>query len=197
MLAGIAAGGYYWWTVKAKPAPVHAGLWSPVTAADARSAAAAVEGLRTSKSSGGTRLSAAEAVAYLIQETAHQLPAGSSNVEAMITSDELHVRAVMPLRELGAERALGPLASMIGVRDTVELAGRVGLIRPGLAQMHVTGARIHDLALPKAVIPKLIQQIRRSSPEGIASDAFPIPLPNYIDDIRIADDSVTLYKNVK
>jgi hypothetical protein len=198
VLAAIVAGGWYWWTVKAAPATVPtAGVWHPVTPADASAGSSAVASLRSTQGKVFANLTPAQAVAYLIQETAKQLPPSSTDVEAMVSGDQLHVRAVVPLRELGAERALGPLASMLGARDTVELAGRVDLIHPGLAQMHVTKAQIHALAVPKSMLPRLVQQIRHESPEGIAADAFPIPLPRYIGDIRIADGKVTLYKNVQ
>ena len=198
MLAVIAAAGWYWWTVKAAPsATTVAGAWHPVTPTDAGTGSSAVESLRATQGKVFTNLTPAQAVAYLIQETAKQLPPSSTDVEAMVSGDELHVRAVVPLRELGAERALGPLASMLGARDTVELAGRVDLVHPGLAQMHVTKAQIHALTVPKSMLPRLVQQIRRESPQGIAPDAFPIPLPSYIGDIRIADGKVTLYKNVQ
>ncbi|HEY7897315.1 MAG TPA: hypothetical protein VIC03_02790 [Gemmatimonadaceae bacterium] len=196
LLAVIVAAGWYWWTMKASPAAPTVGEWHSVTPGDASAASGAVSELRDSKTSGGTRLTPAQAVAYLIQETAKQLPPSSTDVQAMISGDELHVRAVVPLRELGAERALGPLASMIGTRDTVELAGTVDVVRPGLAQMHVVKAQIHAFALPRSMLPKLVQQIRHDAPAGIAPDAFPIPLPTYIGGIRIADGKVTLYKNV-
>jgi hypothetical protein len=196
VLAAIVAGGYYWWTVKASPS-AESGVWHAVTPADAQKGEAAVAGLRSPRGKVFTNLTPAQAVAYLIQETARQLPPSSTDVEAMVSGDQLHVRAVVPLRELGAERALGPLASMIGARDTVELAGQVDLIRPGMAQMHLTKVQIHQFAVPHAVLPKLARQIRRESPEGIAADALPIPLPSYIGDIRIADGKVTLYKNVQ
>ncbi|MEO6865577.1 MAG: hypothetical protein ABI229_08995 [Gemmatimonadaceae bacterium] len=199
IFAAIVAGGWYWWTVKALPSavPATAGVWHPVTPTDASAGSSAVESLRATQGKVYTSLTPAEAVAYLIQETAKQLPPSSTDVEAMVSGDQLHVRAVVPLRELGAERALGPLASMIGARDTVELAGRVDLIKAGLAQMHVTKAKIHALSVPQQMLPRLVQQIRRDSPDGIAPDAFPIPLPSYIGDIRIADGKVTLYKNVQ
>ena len=198
ILAVIIGAGWYWWTMKASPsATVATGSWHAVTASDAASGAAAVGSLRANQGRVYANLTPAQAVAYLIQETAKQLPPSSTDVQAMISGDQLHVRAVVPLRELGAERALGPLASMIGARDTVELAGRVDLIRAGLAQMHVTRAQIHDLRVPANMIPGLVRQIRRNAPTGIASDAFPIPLPEYIGDIRIADGKVTLYKNVQ
>jgi hypothetical protein len=199
VLAALAAGGWYWWTMKASPytAVVKAGVWHPVTAGDASSGEAAVATLRATKGKVFTNLTPAQAVAYLVQETAKQLPPSSSDVQAMVSGDQLHVRAVVPLRELGADRALGPFASMIGARDTVELAGRVDLVKPGLAQMHVTKAQIHQFAVPSSMLPRLVQQIRHDSPDGLASDAFAIPLPDYIGDIRIADGKVTLYKNVQ
>lgn len=196
VLAAIVAGGYYWWTVKASPAAPAAGTWHPVTATDAASASASVTRLRTSRDAGGVSLTPAQAVAYLVQETAKQLPPSSSDVQAMVSGDQLYVRAVIPLKELGAERALGPLSSMLTARDTVELGGKVDVLRHGLAQMHVTKVQIHALSVPGSMIPKLVQQIRHNSPEGIAPDAFPIPLPDYIDGIRIANGKVTLYKNV-
>ena len=197
VLAAIVAAGYYWWTIKASPSAPAAGAWHAVTATDASAGESAVTGLSASQGKVFANLTPAQAVAYLIQATAKQLPPSSTDVEAMVSGDQLHVRAVVPLRELGADRALGPLASMLSARDTVELAGRVDLIKPGLAQMHVTKAQIHQLAVPNAMIPKLVQQIRHDAPAGIAPDAFPIPLPSYIGDIRIADGKVTLYKNVQ
>ncbi|MEO7218325.1 MAG: hypothetical protein ABI026_09035 [Gemmatimonadaceae bacterium] len=196
ILAVIIAGGYYWWTVKGSASAAAPGVWHSVTAADAASAATAVEKLRVSKNSGGVSLTPAQSVAYLVQETAKQLPPSSTDVQAMVSGDELFVRAVVPLKELGAERALGPLASILTARDTVELAGRVDVLRKGLAQMHVTKVQIHALSVPKSMLPKLVQQIRHNSPDGIAPDAFPIPLPSYIDGVRIANGKVTLYKNV-
>ncbi len=198
MLVVIAAAGYYWWTIKAsQPTVAAAGTWHQVTPSDASTGALAVSSLRANQGRVYTNLTPAQAVAYLIEQTAKQLPPSSTDVRAMVSGDQLHVSAVVPLRELGADRALGPLASMIGARDTIELAGRVDLIRAGLAQMHVTKAQIHQLTLPQAMLPKLVQQIRHDAPDGIAPDAFPIPLPPYIGDIRIADGKVTLYKNVQ
>jgi hypothetical protein len=129
ILAVIVAAGYYWWTVKASPSAPAPGAWHAVTAEDASAGESAVNGLRANQGKVFANLTPAQAVAYLIQTTAKQLPPSSTDVQAMVSGDQLHVRAVVPLRELGADRALGPLASMLSARDTVELAGRVDLIR--------------------------------------------------------------------
>lgn len=193
----VIGGAYYWWTVRTVTAPAAtAGVWRPVTPRDAASGARAVASLQNSTGKVFANLTPSEAVAYLVQETAKQLPSSSTGVEAMVSGDQLHVRAVVSLHELGGAQVLGPLANMLGDRDTVELAGRVDLVRPGLAQMHVTKVQIRTLNLPQPMIPKLVQQIRRESPPGIAPDALALPLPSYIGDVRIANGKVTLYKNV-
>lgn len=197
LLLLLAAGAYYWWMVRVtSPSSSTTGVWQPVRPADAAAGARAVEALQAPRGKVFTNLTPAQAVAYLVQTTAKQLPSSATGVEAMVSGDQLHVRAVVPLDQLGGARVLGPLANMLGDRDTVQLAGRVDLLRPGMAQMHVTQVRVGSLNVPAQMIPRLVDQIRRQSPPGIAPDALALPLPSYIGDVRIANGKVTLYKNV-
>lgn len=196
LLLLLAGGAYYWWMVRTTTASSVAGVWKPVTSADAAAGARAVQSLQAPRGKVFANLTPAQAVAYLVQETAKELPSSATGVEAMVSGDQLHVRAVISLDQLGGAKALGPLATMLGSRDTVQLAGRVDLLRPGMAQMHVTQVRVGSLNLPAQMVPRLISQIRRQSPPGIASDALALPLPPYIGDVRIANGKVTLYKNV-
>jgi hypothetical protein len=49
--------------------------------------------------------------------------------------------------------------------------------------------------VPSALIPRLIGRVRRGEvPQGVAPDAFPVPLPEYIGDVRIGRGRVTLYR---
>jgi len=196
LLLLLAGGAYYWWMVRTTTSSSAAGVWQPVTPADAAAGARAVQSLQAPRGKVFANLTPAQAVAYLLQETAKELPSSATGVEAMVSGDQLHVRAVISLDQLGGAKALGPLATMLGSRDTVQLAGRVDLLRPGMAQMHVTQVRVGSLNLPAQMVPRLISQIRRQSPPGIASDALALPLPPYIGDVRIANGKVTLYKNV-
>jgi len=196
LLLLLAGGAYYWWMVRTTTSGSAAGVWKPVTPADAAAGARAVQALQAPRGKVFANLTPAQAVAYLVQETAKELPSSATGVEAMVSGDQLHVRAVVSLDQLGGAKALGPLATMLGSRDTVQLAGRVDLLRPGMAQMHVTQVRVGSLNLPAQMVPRLISQIRRQSPPGIASDALALPLPPYIGDVRIANGKVTLYKNV-
>jgi hypothetical protein len=199
ILLVIAAGAYYWWTVRVNTSGSTAATasgWHPVTPADAAAGERAVASLRAAQGKVFANLTPAQAVGYLVQSVGSTLPTGS-NAEAMVSGDQLHVRSVVSLSNLGGAKALGPLASMMGARDTVELAGRVDLVRPGLAQMHVTKVRVHALDLPAAMMPRVVHAIRPDAPQGVASDAIPLQLPPYIGDVRIANGKVTLYKNVQ
>lgn len=200
ILALLAGGAYYWWMVRVNtsaPVAVTSGIWRPVTASDGARGAQAVDSLKMSRGKVFANLTPSEAVAYLVQESAKQLPPNATGVAAMISGDQLHLRAVVSLSDLGGAQILGPLAAMMGARDTVQLAGTVDLLRPGMAQFHLTQIQVQSLRAPKQMIPKLVGQLRRQSPEGIAPDALPLPLPPYIGDVRIANGKVTLYKNVQ
>lgn len=196
----IAAGvGYYWYVHRGTrgTAAASSPVWSRVTEADAARGERAVTQLRTGGGRVFVNLTAAEAVAYLVQTAAKTLPPSAEDVQAMIAGDTLRVRAVVPLRDLGAEQTLGPLAALLGSgRDTVQLSGTVDLVRPGLAEFRVTNVTIQQLTVPSPVLPRLVARIRRTAPDGVAPTGFPFPLPPYIADLRIGNGKVTLYKNV-
>lgn len=195
-----AAAGYYWYThqwAHRDTTAVAPGTWRKVTPSDGERGERAVTTLQSSSGRVYANLTGAEAVGYLLQRLAGQFPpSAAQDVEAMIVGDTLNVRAVLPLRELGADKALGPLASLLGERDTVQLGGTVNIVHNGLAQFRVTSVIVHGFALPSKVIPKLIGQMRHTAPDGVSPDALALPLPPYISDIRIGNGKVTLYKNV-
>jgi hypothetical protein len=196
----IAAAGYYWYTHRTGNATPSVGAatatWTTVTPADAERGRQIVATLKSGSGRVFANLTPAQAVAYLIQASAKQLPETAQDIQATIVGDTLMVRAVLPLRSLGAGKVLGPLASLLGTSDSVQLSGTADVVRSGLAQFRVTDFMIHDLSIPHAVIPKLIAQLRHSAPAGLAPNGFAIPLPPYVADIRIANGKVTLYKNV-
>src|SRR5690242_12512678 len=101
----LAGGAYYWWTVRAtRSTTAAAGVWQPVTAADAAAGARGVASLRAPKGKVFANLTPAQAVGYLVQESARQLPSSATDVQAMVSGDQLHVRAVIPLDQLGGAK---------------------------------------------------------------------------------------------
>lgn len=178
--------------------PVQAsGAWVLVDSSDARIGQSALEKLKGRSGAVYANLTAEQAVSYLLYESGGYFPESYGKISAMITGDTLHTKALVSLQDFGGAKALGPIASMINVRDTVQFSGTVDLVSPGLAQFRVARASIHGMSIPKGAIPKLLSQFRDYTPEGLADDALPIPLPPYIAEIRIANGKITLYKNIQ
>ena len=74
------------------------------------------------------------------------------------------------------------------LRDALESTG----------EFEVQSAKVGPVTLPQGMIPRLIQEIDHGKrPANMRSDAFPLLMPAYVSDIRIANGKVTLYKNVK
>ncbi|MGI8547605.1 MAG: hypothetical protein ACR2M1_09755, partial [Gemmatimonadaceae bacterium] len=122
ILALLAGGAYYWWMVRvntAAPAVAASGVWRPVNPADGAAASVAVDSLRMASGKVFANLTPSQAVAYLLQESSKQLPPNATDVAAMVSGDQLHLRAVWSLRDLGGAQVFGPLVSMLGARDTV------------------------------------------------------------------------------
>jgi hypothetical protein len=72
----------------------------------------------------------------------------------------------------------------------------MSVIHPGLGQFVVQDVKIGSLPIPSPLVPRLVQEIRKGPmPAGIAQNGFPMPLPSYISDIRIANGRITIYKN--
>ena len=200
VIIAAAIAGYFWYkhrSERAAPAVAAVVGWAPVTAADAESGTKAVERLRGSTGQAYAKLTPAEAVAYLLRSSTGQFLSSAEGMQAMITGDTLHVKAVISLKDFGVGDLLGPLASVLSARDTVQLAGIVSPLQEGHAQLRITDARIHDLRLPRGAIPRLISELRRNDTvAGVAPDGLPFALPSYISDIRIANGKVTLYRNI-
>jgi hypothetical protein len=110
--------------------------------------------------------------------------------------DRLYVRANIALSEIGGRKVLGPFADFLSERDSVKLGGTMNVIRPGLGQFLVQDVKLGRLDVPSPLVPRLVAEMRRGTvPDGVAQNGFPMALPSYISDIRIANGHITIYKN--
>lgn len=183
-------------TTSSDAATVPAG-WEMLTPDKATRGKTQVEALSRKTGPVFASLTAGEAASYIFLEVAKQLPASSRNILATIRDDRLIVRANVDLKDFGAASALGPLAAMLGSRDTVQLGGTMRVLRPGVGEFAVKTVQIGSFPIPSALIPKLISRMRKGTiPEGTSSDALPVKLPGYIGDIRIANGRIVVYKNL-
>ena len=173
------------------------GGWEALTPEKANRGKTQVEALSRRTGPVFANLTAGEAASYIFLEVAKQLPPSSQNVNASIKDDRLVVRANVDLKDFGGASVLGPLAGMLGARDTVQLGGTMHVLRPGVGEFAVKELRIGSFPVPSPLIPKLISRIRKGTiPEGTSSDALPVKLPSYIGDIRIANGRIVVYKNL-
>lgn len=200
--AGI--GAWYWYADVRRPAStpakrVEAGAragWEPLTQADAERGKRAVESLSQRAGPVFANMTPAEAASYIFLVAARQLPPSARNIQASAVDNRLRIRAEVALKDFGGAAVLGPLASLIGDRDTVQLGGSIHVIRPGTGEFMVEEMRFGQAPIPRLLIPRLIGKFRRGEVEGISDRGLPMKMPEYISDVRIQNGKITLYKSV-
>jgi hypothetical protein len=171
------------------------GGWEPITGDKATRGQSSVQSLSTPRGPAFVNLTAGEAASYIFLAVAKQLPASSEDITSAVRNDRLYVRANVALKDFGGAKVLGPLASLLGERDTVQLGGTINVLSPGNGEFQVKDVRVGSFAVPNAVIPRLVRRIRKGTmPTGIADNALPMKLPTYIGDVRIANGRITVYK---
>jgi len=179
------------------PADAAGVVWQPVSDSAAAVGRERVQSLRGRSGPVFINLSSAQLASFVLSEVVQQLPSSARDVETAVIGDRVYLRTTVNLRDMGTD-VLGPLGAMFGDRETLQLGGTLAVVRPGLGQFQVTEVKLRDFSLPPRVIPRLLERIRRAPPpEGVAADALPLDIPNYIGDVRVAGGKITLYKNVQ
>jgi hypothetical protein len=135
---------------------------------------------------------------FLAEGLGRVLPQSAQGAQVAIVDDVLRVRAEIPLRELGGKALPEFVSDMLSARDTVEMAGTLEMVRPGLAQFRVREVIVRGVPLPSRVVPPLLSALRKSAPQpdSLAADAVALQLPRSISDVRISRGRVTLYKSI-
>jgi hypothetical protein len=199
----LAAGIWYWYarvqpSRRADATAVSAVRgWEPLSQPNAERGQRAVTSLAQRSGPAFANLTASEAASYIFLAAAkQQLPPSAQSIQSAIIGDRLYVKATLVLNELGGKKVLGPLANFLTDRDSVQLGGTINVIRPGLGQFLVQDVKLGKLDVPSALVPTLVSEIRRGDiPEGVAQNGFPMPLPDYISDVKISNGRITVYRN--
>jgi len=178
-------------------------VWEPLSDAGAERARTALASLGQRQGPVFQTLSGADAASYIIHELSAQLPASTDSVEAMVAANHVALRGTIKLSDVGGAGALGPLAAMLGDRERVQLTGTLRVVQPGLAEFKIEDVKLHDLSLPRPMVPALIKRLERGRRPGgfgaaspLDDDALPVPIPRSVAEIRVANGKITLYKNV-
>jgi hypothetical protein len=167
--------------------------WQPLDQPSAERGERAVRALAARRGPAYVTLRPADVASYAFLSLSDALPAALRDAETTVIGDRVYVRAVVGPDDLpGVGSAL---RGLITRRDTLRLGGTFDVLRPGLAQFRVRDVQVGRVPVPAALIPGLIGRVRRGEvPDGVAADAFPVPVPDYIGDVRIGRGRVTLYK---
>lgn len=201
ILIALAAGWYWYAHVRADPAVSTVGgdrVWEPVTPAGAERGRMALESLAGNTGPSFVSISAGDIASYIFFSAANRLPPSTHDLQAAVIGEEVAVRGVVPLRELGAARVLGPLASLVGESDTVFFSGELSVMQPEVGQYRVTELRLQQFRVPAGLIPRMLRGIDRNDrPAGVSPDALALPLPPHITDIRVSDGVVTLSRSAR
>lgn len=171
-------------------------VWEPLTPAAGERGKRAVESLSVQAGPVFANMTAVEAASYIFLAATRQLPASATHIQASGLNDRLRVRAEVSLKDLGGAAALGPLASIIGDRDTVQLGGRIHVLSPGWGEFIVEEMKFGQASIPRLLIPRLIGTFRKGNTTGLSDRGLPMVIPPYISDVRIENGKVTLYKSV-
>ncbi len=186
-------------TQPAPAAPAHAAdAWESATPAGAQRARAVVERLGARSGPVYANVAPGDLTAFIFQQLSHELPPSARDVQARVSGDQLQVRCTINPSDLGDLSQLGPMARVLGGRESVEFGGTLDIVKLGLAEYRVQQFRIHDFSLPHAVIPRLLRGYEKGTrPAGIAENALPLIVPVHIGDVRIKNGAITLYKVVR
>lgn len=190
---------WYWYSRRSEPAipPGAAGrvMWEAVTPAGAERGRLALEAL-SARGQPSVIISAGDLASYIFFALENRLPASTRDLQAAVIDDQLAVRGVVPFRDLGGSRILGPLASLIGDNDTLFIRGRLSVVERQLGEYRVTEVRWQQFRAPPGVVPRVLRQIDRGNrPPEVAPDALAVPLPAYVGDIRTGGGVITLYRS--
>jgi hypothetical protein len=201
LLIALAAAWYWYAHMRGGPATTAVGadrVWEPVTPAGAERGRMALESLAGPGGQNSVSVSAGDVASYIFFSVSNRLPASTRDLQAAVIDEELAVRGVLPLRELGVARILGPLASLVGESDTVFFSGGLSVVQPEVGEYRVTELRLQQFRVPAGLIPRVLRGIDRNDrPAGIAPHALALPLPPHVVDIRVSNGVVTLYRSLR
>src|SRR3954469_1603225 len=177
------------------PQPVVERVWQPLSPDAAERGRKAIDGLSLARGPVYANLTANEIASYVVQAAGGAFPAPADSVEAAVIGDVLYVRAIVPTKAIASSGVLGPLAGLLNERERVSLGGSFHVVRPGLSEFRLRDVKLREFSVPRAAIPRLVQQITKGKKtEGVADNALPVPTPPSLADVRIANGRVTLYK---
>jgi hypothetical protein len=139
---------------------------------------------------------AADLASFVLDSALHGFSPRASGAQAIAKDDRLYMKAMVTAADLGGPKTLGPLSGLLEGKQELTVGGRLEVLSPGKAQFRVEEISLGELALPRAVIPRLVARIGvRDRTAGTPGDAIPVIVPASLADVRVNKGHVTLYKS--
>lgn len=184
------------WRSASDSAAIPDAAWMPLTEAGASRTRAALAKLAAPRGPVFVSLDGGDVASYIFLQLTKQMPVSSDSFVARIDQDRIGMRASMKMSDLG-NSVLGVLGSVLRDRERVELWGTLQVIGKGRAEYQVRQVKVRDVALPGAVISRLVKPlVRNPQLSGLGENSLPISIPPYVGDVRIANGKITLYKSI-
>ena len=173
-------------------------LHAPKQAMRSANALAHLESLDRATGPAFVSLNASEVADVLSNSIGTVFPIEENGTQLRIDDDLLRIRTVLPLRALGGKDIPDIVGCVLSDRDTVEIAGSMELLRPGLGQFRARQLNVRGIDIPPRLIPPLVRNLRKGqkTTDSLSSDGIGVPLPRSVADIRVSRGKLTLYKAV-
>lgn len=187
--------------------------WEPVNDAAAERARQKFVALQNPTGPAFVAITPGELASFFFRLMTREPKVRTDSVFARGTADRVSVRANLEMATLKDLSVFGPFSTLFGDRERLELTGTFKLIRPSrvritngarqftqvaMAEFQVQELTIHNIAVPHALIPRIIREIY---PEerlpGVDTDALPFAIPFEVSDIRVSNGRIILYKTAK
>jgi hypothetical protein len=176
---------------------VAAAKWEPLTPEGAARARVAIDKLSQKNGPVYVDVAAGDLAAFALDSALHGLSHTESDAAALARDDELSVRAMVDIADLGDTKALGPLGSVLNGKQEITVRGKLDVITPGHAEFRVDQVKIKDLPLPEPLIAKIVAKVHAQNHDTTTSaTAIGVRVPRQLADVRIAKGHVVLYKAV-
>jgi hypothetical protein len=168
--------------------------WKPLTTDGAQRTRRAIARLESYDGPVFTNVTAADFASFLLDSTVPGITDGTRVTQAAVMNDRILLRTNLRVADLGAENVplLGGVASKT---VTMVMGGTLTVQRPGLGEWVVKEIMVDAIDVPGPAISRITQAFaKRLRRAGTRSESLGFALPTRVADLRVRNDSVTLYK---
>ena len=168
--------------------------WKPLSTDGAQRARRAIARLDSYDGPVFSNVTAADFASFLLDSAVPGITDGTRVTDAAVHDDRILLRTKLRVADLGAETV--PLLGGVGDKTvTMIMGGTLVVQRPGLGEWVIKEIMVDAIEVPSPAIPRIAQAFaRRLRRAGTRNESLAFALPSRVADLRVRNDTVTLYK---